>query len=91
MKNILICSMCISILKEYNSLDPENNNMRPSSWRPVIYNIISAIGSFPDVVFEKYLSLFYKPMVELILHVPDQMFSEALHSFFMRSADYLKK
>ena len=80
-------SICTSILDDFISLDPENSKKGLSAWRPVIYSIVSAVGSFPDSVFKKYLPLFYKSMVDLILQVHDQVFREALHSFFKRCSE----
>lgn len=83
-------SICISIIEEYNTLDPESSKKSLAAWRPVIYSIISAVGFLPDTVFTKHLRLFYKQMVGLILQAHDQTFKEALHSFFMRCAEYFE-
>lgn len=79
----------MSILEEYNSLDPENRKKSLNAWRPVIYSIISAVNSFPDQTFEKHLGVFYEPIAGLILQVYDQALREALHAFFIRCANCL--
>ena len=82
----LIDRACITILEEYSILEPEISKKSLNAWRPVVFSVISAVNSFPDLVFEKHLSIFYKPMAGIILQAHDQAFREALNLFFMRCA-----
>ncbi|KAJ3273363.1 guanine nucleotide exchange protein for ADP-robosylation factor [Terramyces sp. JEL0728] len=76
-------SLCLEILKTFNTLE-EGNQRNLTSWRPVIIMILNALVKFDDGQFKQHAQIFYTPVINLLMHDLNQEIRMAIHGVMLR-------
>jgi brefeldin A-inhibited guanine nucleotide-exchange protein len=78
-------SLCLGIIKQYNSFDNEARQRNLNAWRPVILNILTAFSKFDDEYFKLHIQQFYSPAIKLLLQEMTPDVRQAIYDILHRT------
>ncbi|KAJ3127571.1 guanine nucleotide exchange protein for ADP-robosylation factor [Nowakowskiella sp. JEL0407] len=77
--------LCLNILIQYNTLDPESKRRNVNAWRPVVVTILNAIVDFDEISFRANIAKFYAEVVHLLMQEVPPDIRVVLHALLVRA------
>ncbi|KAJ3265244.1 guanine nucleotide exchange protein for ADP-robosylation factor [Chytriomyces hyalinus] len=77
--------LSLSLLVNYNNLDPESKKRNVAAWRPVVVSILNAMIDFDDAQFKRHIPIFYNEVLNLLLQEISTDVRLVMHSLLVRA------